>query len=475
MLAHPGFWSVVQQLGRKVVAYGIFLLLGALLAPGDFGIVALASTAIALMTIFADLGFVAALVQREELTADHINAVFALNVAASAVLAGVGVLLSWPLAAIYKTPTLQPVLIALSLGFFINGLGQTQMALAQRSLRFRDLALRDLTGTMAGGVVAVAMALRGFGVWSLVAQALVTAVVGTALLWRLSPWRPTWHRVPLAGLRDLWGYSSGVMVFSILKFFTQNSDTLLVGLLTGPVLLGYYNFGSKVTIAPITVLAGAVGSYLFASLARLQSDRQRLRDSYLRYSEAMLTVALPALTVMALIGPLVLPAILGDRWRPIGPLIPPFSAAAAVLVLISPVGNLLKAVGRVGWLTAWSAMFTTAVLALVALGSRWGVLGVAIGYTVAHLLAGTVAVSMLQRSIGVRGPQVLRTMRTGVALSALIAASIVLARIVPGIATPGRVALGLLASGASLSLYARYIGVGEVGRAIERWRQEASA
>jgi len=312
-------------------------------------------------------------------------------------------------------------------------------------------------------------------VWSLVAQALVTAVVGTALLWRLSPWRPTWHRVPLAGLRDLWGYSSGVMVFSILKFFTQNSDTLLVGLLTGPVLLGYYNFGSKVTIAPITVLAGAVGSYLFASLARLQSDRQRLRDSYLRYSEAMLTVALPALTVMALIGPLVLPAILGDRWRPIGPLIPPFSAAAAVLVLISPVGNLLKAVGRVGWLTAWSAMFTTAVLALVALGSRWGVLGVAIGYTVAHLLAGTVAVSMLQRSIGVRGPQVLRTMRTGVALSALIAASIVLARIVPGIATPGRVALGLLASGASLSLYARYIGVGEVGRAIERWRQEASA
>jgi PST family polysaccharide transporter len=471
LLAHPGFWSIAQQVGRQLAAYGVFLLLGALLQPGDFGVVALASTAIALMSIFADLGVGAALVQRRELLPEQVNAVFLLNVSASAALAVLGAALSWPLASAFRTPTLQPVLLALAPGILINGLGLTQMALAQRTLRFRDLALRDLVGTLSGGAVGVGMALRGMGVWSLVGQTLVTSLVSTALLWRLSPWRPSFRGPIRAPLKELWPYSSAILSFSVLKFFTQNSDTMLVGWLMGPLLLGYYNFASKVTITPVSLLVGAVGSYLFASLSRLQGDPARLRESYLRYSELLLTAALPALTVLAGLGPSLLPLVLGERWKPIGPLVPLFCGAAAVLVLISPVGSVLKAVGRVRWLVAWSAFFTTAILVFVGIGTRWGVVGVAAGYALAHVAAGTVAAVVLRHSIGVRPRQLLHAMRRGLALSGIIAASLALTWLVPGLSPPARAALWLAVGAAVSAIYLRRVGVGEVGRAIENWRR----
>lgn len=474
LLAHPGFWSVTQQVGRQLAAYGIFLLLGALLQPGDFGIVALASTAVGLMSIFADLGAGAALVQRHDLTPHQINAVFLLNVSAGALLAAIAVALSWPLAVAFRTPALQPVLIALAPAVFINGLGVTQMALAQRALRFRDLALRDLVGTLSGGGVGVLMAVRGLGVWSLVGQTLVSAIVGTALLWRLSPWRPTLGGPLRAPLAELWPYSSGILSFSVLKFFTQNSDTMLVGWLMGPVLLGYYSFAAKVTITPVTLLVGAVGTYLFASLSRLQGDRPRLQQSYLGYSELLLTVALPALTAFGCLGPSILPLVLGQRWQPIGALVPLFCAAAAVLVLISPVGSVLKAVGRVSWLVAWSAFFTGSILLLVGVGSHWGIVGVATGYAVAHLVAGTVAAVILRRSIGVTTAQLLGAMRRGLVLSAIVGGSIALVWAVPGLSPASHAAVWLAVGGAASVLYLRLVGIGEVGHAIERWRRAAA-
>lgn len=434
LLAHPGFWSVAQQMGRQVAAYGVFLLLGALLHPQDFGVLALASTAVAAMNLFADLGAAAAIVQRRELTAEQTNAVFWLNVGASLVLVVLTVLLAWPLAAAYRTPLLGPVLSALAPVIVLNGLGLTQMALAQRALRFRALALRDLVGTLSGGAVGVALAVAGFGVWSLVAQALVTALVSTTLLWRLSPWRPTFGGPLRAPLRQLWAYSSGMLSFSVLKFVTQNSDTLLVGWLMGPLLLGYYTFAAKVTVTPIALLVGAVGSYLFSRLSRVQEDVAALRQSYLRYSEILLTVGLPSLTALACVGPLVLPLVLGARWQPIAPLVPLFCGAAAVLVLISPVGNVLKAVGRVRWLVMWSTLFTVAILALVSIGARWGIVGVAAGYTAAHAVAATVAAEMLRRSIGVQITEVFGTMRRGVVLSVLVAVVFGMVRWIVGLA-----------------------------------------
>lgn len=474
LLAHPGFWSVAQQVTRQVAAYGVFLLLGALLHPSDFGVVALASTAIGLMGIFTDLGAGAALIQRRDLTADQTNAVFVLNLLAGGVLALLAVALSWPLAVVFRTPQLRPVLCALAPALVLNALGLTQMALAQRDFRFRDLALRDLVGTLAGGAVGVGLAIAGYGVWSLVWQSLVTALTSTVLLWRLSAWRPAFHGRLREPLRELWPYSSGILSFSVLKFFTQNSDTLLVGWLMGPLLLGYYNYASKATTTPVAMLVGALGTYLFASFSRMQGDRVRLRESYLRYSEVLLTAALPPLTAIACLGPSLLPMILGERWSPIGPLVPIFCLAAAVLVLISPVGNVLKAVGRVRWLVAWSAFFTASILVLVGAGSHWGVLGVAAGYALAHLAAATVAAGVLRRSIGVRPHQLLGALRRGLVLSVIVAVSIGLVWLIPGLTAAAHAAIWAMVVGLASAVYLRRVGVGEVGRALENWRRAAA-
>ena len=268
-MSRPWAWAVAQQVGRQSANYVVFLALALLLTPRDFGVVSLAASWVAFLSVFGEMGFAAALVQRPTLESGHLSTTFALNLAAGAVLTVLGVLISEPLARFFHTPEAAPVLVALSAGFILNAPSLTQAAFAQRELRFRELALRDTGAAILGGVVGIVLALSGWGVWSLVGQTLTTTATGTALLWRLSPWRPRLSEVSGERARELWGYGSKIFWFSVFKYFAQNGDRLVVGYLAGPIALGVYSFAHRLVVYPVATLTGAIGNYLFPRFARL--------------------------------------------------------------------------------------------------------------------------------------------------------------------------------------------------------------
>ena len=216
-------WAVLQQVGGQAVNLVNFLVLAAVLRPGEFGILAMASAWLAILGAFAESGFGSAVVQRADLRPEHLSTTFAITVAIGVVLGALGVALSWPAAIVFKTRELQPVMAALSLGFPIRAVGLTHAALAQRELRFRALAGRDIASNLVGGLAGVVLALRGFGVWSLVAMTMVSAVLATVLLWRIAPWRPRLPECSLRHARELWPYSSRMLGFSLFKAAAQNA------------------------------------------------------------------------------------------------------------------------------------------------------------------------------------------------------------------------------------------------------------
>ena len=132
-----------------------------------------------------------------------------------------GIALSWPAAVYFKAPALQPVMAWLSVGFLLRAFGLTQAALAQRELKFRALAIRDLTANILGGVVGIGLALAGYGVWSLVIMTLVSALLETVLLWSLAHWRPRRFEISREATADLWPYSSRMLSFNLFKAFAQ--------------------------------------------------------------------------------------------------------------------------------------------------------------------------------------------------------------------------------------------------------------
>lgn len=453
-MSRPWAWAVAQQAGRQSANYVVFLLLALLLTPRDFGVVSLAASWIAFLSVFGELGFGAALVQRAKLEPGHLSTTFALNLVAGALLTGLGVFTAAPLARFFHTPDAAPVFVVLSLGFLLNAPGLSQAALAQRELRFRDLAVRDTAAAVVGGVVGIGLALMGWGVWSLVAQTLTTTATGTVLLWRLSPWRPRRSEVSWARARELWGYSSKIFWFSVFKYFAQNGDRLLVGYLAGPVALGVYAFAFRLVVSPVATLSGAIGNYLFPRFARLQQDRAAVSAVYLRATGALQTAVLPLLALAAVIAPLAVPLLFGARWADAAVLIQLFAFVAGAQLVISPVGQLMKALDRPGWLFAWSVFFTALTLGLIAVGSRSGLPGIGAGLLAAHLVGVVVASRISIRLLGFRWRDLAGTSIRGVLLAgASAAAALFVGQVLPS-GEPwrlaGAVTAGLLTAAVAL-------------------------
>jgi PST family polysaccharide transporter len=416
-MSRPWAWAVAQQVGRQSANYLVFLVLALLLTPRDVGVVSLAASSIAFLSVFSEMGFSAALVQRARVEPGHLSTTFALNLAAGSVLTVLGIGAAEPLARFFHAPEAAPIFVALSAGFLLNAASVTQVALAQRELRFRELALRDTAAALTGGVVGIGLALSGWGVWSLVAQTLTASAIGTALLWRLLPWRPRASDVSLSWARELWGYSSKIFWFNVFKYFAQNADRLLVGYLGGPVPLGAYTFAYRLVISPVATVSGAVGSYLFPRFSRLQHDLAAVRAVYLRATGAVDTALLPLLAVAAVVAPLGVPLLFGARWASAAILVQLFAFVAAAQLIIAPVGQLMKALDRPGWMFAWSLFFTGVTLGLMAWGSQWGVPGIGLGLAVAHVVGLCVASGIAVRLLGGRGSDLARSILPGLLLA----------------------------------------------------------
>jgi O-antigen/teichoic acid export membrane protein len=379
-------WSVVQQVGGQVTTMVVFFALAALLPPTDFGLLGMAGAWLAVLNAVCETGFGAALIHRDDLRRDHLSSAFGINIAVGAVFTLLGVALSWPAATYFRTPALQPVMAVLSLGFAVRAFGLTQMALAQRELRFRALALRDLLSSVVGGSVGLGLAIVGYGVWSLVGMSLVSALIGTIMLWRVAHWRPRIAEFSRRAAAELWPYSSRVLGFTLFKAIGQNTDRLIIGPLLGVHALGIYTFASKAVIFPVTMFVGALGAYLFPRVARLQHDRPAVRAVYRAVLMAVLNVVLPGLATIVVLAPAVVP-LLGDRWGEAAPVIQILAAAALTQAIFAPVGQLMKGFGRPGWLTAWSVGFTLLTGLALWVGTAWGLVGASVGYVAAHVAA----------------------------------------------------------------------------------------
>ena len=400
-------WSVVQQIGGQVATLVVYFALAALLSPRDFGLVGMAGSWLAVLNTFCETGFGAALIQREQVRAEHLSSTFAVNLAMGAALTLLGIALSYPAASFFGTPGLQPVMAVLSLAFLMRAFGLTQVALAQRELRFRALAVRDVSANVLGGLTGLTLALTGYGVWSLVGMTLVNALVATVMVWGLGHWRPRFSEISLAAVAELWPYSSRILGFNLFKAFAQNVDRMIIGRLLGVHALGVYSFASRSVIYPVTTFVGALGAYLFPRIARLQSDAIRVKAIYRAVLIAVLNVILPLMAALVALAPSVIP-VLGQQWIEAVPLIQILAVAALAQAIISPVGQVMKGLGRPGWLVVWSVGQTFAVALAMVIGASSGLPGASLAYVVVHALALPISLVIGSRLTGLGGADLAR-------------------------------------------------------------------
>jgi O-antigen/teichoic acid export membrane protein len=378
-------WKAGSQVYLQVSRLVVALLLARLLSPHDYGLAAMVLVFSSFVILISDSALGTALIQRRDLSEADRSTVFWTGTGIGAACTVAGVALAGPLADFYGEPDVEPLFAALSIGFLVTALGTTQAALLARELDFRSLELRQIAASTVGAAVGITLAVLGLGAWALVGQQLVIGAVSTILLWRFVSWRPL---LTFSGrsFRKLGAFGGKLFVQNLLYVLGKNTGTVLIGRFVGAAALGVYAISTSVILAPFQQIAGPVQQVLFPAFSRMQDDRERLADAWIRVSRLVGAISVPALVGLVVVAPDFVEVVLGDSWRDAVPVIQILAWAGLIQSLQTLNGEVLLALDRVGVLLWFTALWLAATVSAVAVGVSWGIVGVAACYAVANVL-----------------------------------------------------------------------------------------
>jgi PST family polysaccharide transporter len=413
--------QVTLQISRMVVA----LVLARMLAPHDWGLAAMVLVVSGFVIVFTDSALGTALIQRRDLQEEDRATVFWASAVIGVLLMLGGFALARPLAAFYGEPAVAPLFAALSVGFFISALGTTQSALFVRDMEFRLLELRQMAATVVGAVAGVSIALADYGAWAIVGQQLGEAIASTALLWYLSPWRPS-ATFSWASLRRLGGFAGNVFGENLLYQAGRNIGNVLLGRFLGPAALGTYALATNVILVPFSRIAGPLQQVFFPAFARMSDDRERMADVWIRATRLVGAIAIPSLTGLAIVAPEFVDVVLGERWSDATRVIQVLACVGMVQSLQTLAAEVLLALGRASWLLRFTMAWFVCSLGAFAVGLQWGLLGVATCYAITTVLIEPIRLYVTARALGTPFSRFVSSLN-GVAQATVLMAAVVLA------------------------------------------------
>jgi PST family polysaccharide transporter len=364
------------QAVRALLQVGSVIVLSRLLAPAEFGLVAMVMPLIGLVLLFNEFGLNHAVVQQRTVTLAELSALFWANLAISAVLALAVVAAAPLLARLYAEPRVAPIAASLALLLLLGGMAAQPLALLSRRMRFGALSAIDVAGSLVGVATGILAALAGLGAWALVAMLLANALAILVLAWRFAGWRPgPPRREP--GVAALLRFGGSVTGANLVAHLAYSVDKVLVGLASGPAALGFYERAGRLTVQPMWQAIMPVARVAVPLLSRLQDDRDRYRAAYLRLLGAMLAATVPGLVCAIVLAEPVVVMLLGAPWRDAAPIL----AAMAAGTLLAPIGIslgwLFISQGRPREQLAWGTAASLLVVAGYGIGLPWGAVGVA--------------------------------------------------------------------------------------------------
>ena len=379
-----GLYTVGSQLLRVALQTGSVAVLGRLLTPDDFGLIALVGSLTGFMLLFRELGLPTATVQAKTLNHAQVNTIFWINVGMATLLAAITASLAPAAAWYFGDPRLTAVMIVLAGLFIVGGLTVQHKALLRRSLRIGVVQSWQVAGQTAGIVAAIALAWVGANYWALVASQVVSATVLMVGCWLASGWRPGWPG---------WGQGSGAMLryggeltaTNLLTYWSKNLDNLLIGKVWGSASLGVYSKAYGLLLLPVQQFTRPMAAVVMPGLSRLQDDPPRFASLLYRAMHLLAFACLPTVVVLAWYADEVIRVVLGPQWTEAGPLFRVLAFAALCQPVSAGCTWLFLASGRTGAMLRFSVVQTLFVISGFALTVTSGPWWMALSFAVVNV------------------------------------------------------------------------------------------
>lgn len=375
-------WSFAQEFAQRLLQFGITIFLARLLAPAEFGLVAMLAIFIAVAQALLDGGFGSALIQRKGISEVEQSSVFYFNVLIGCVIAGLLWLTAPAIATFYNQPALTSLARAISVVLVINSFVVVQNALMVKRLDFKKQATISVAATAVSGGVALAMAWRGFGVWSLIGQQIANSVTRACLLWTLNSWRPALV-FRLKALKEMFTFGSRMVGSVLLNTIFENLNSLVIGKMFTAVELGYFNRAHSLQYIAGHTLGTVTNRVTFPVFSELQDDLARLRNGLRKAIATLASVQFPMMIGLAVLAEPLVVVLLTEKWLASVP----YLQLLCFIGILHPLHllniNVLIALGRTDIVLRLEVLKRILFVANILLTYHWGVLAM-IGGQVVH-------------------------------------------------------------------------------------------
>jgi PST family polysaccharide transporter len=355
------------------------IVLARLLAPEDFGLVAMVMVITGFLYMFMNMGLSDATVQKDEVDHRQVSTLFWINVVLGLLLMMSLMALAPAVAWLYQEPRLMWVTIALALGALIGGLTVQHQALLRRQMKFGVLVTIDVLSMSVGIVAALLGVWLNLGYWSLVLMQLATAITVSLGVWMGSGW---WPGLPErgTGIRSMLVFGGYRSYSNVVAYFTRNIDKVALGIAYGPHVTGLYTKAFSLLLLPAQQIATPMMSVMMPVLSRLQHDPVEYRNYYLKSITMLAYASMPVAAAMAALSTQIVLLVLGDQWFRAAIIFKILAFVAFWLPLIQSVIWVYLSLGRTRKMAVWFTIASPITILAFLLGLPWEAEGVATGY-----------------------------------------------------------------------------------------------
>ena len=372
-------WSAIAKFGGQLINWGITLFVIRLLAPADYGLVAMLTLIFMFLGMLSDMGFGSSIVQSPTLDVHEIRQTFGAAIIVNLVICALLMVGAPAIAAFYGEPRLVDMTRVSALGFIGLGMVPVYAGLLQREMRFKTTARIEIVTGVVGNLITLYLAWSGFGAWALILGGLIAGPIRIVLL-GVTASKFYWPSFGIRGTRRLWTFGGNLLITRVVWYWSSQADILIAAKFLGKEAVGFYSVAMHLASLPMQRAGGIINGVAFAAFAKIQHDRDAVASNTRLGVRLMALVTFPVLWGIAAVAPELVEIAIGPAWT--SSILPLTLVALSIPLRMigSIISTTIMSMGRVD-----IAMVTTVIGAFIApplfyIGSHYGIVGLSVAW-----------------------------------------------------------------------------------------------
>lgn len=370
------FWTFGEVIANQGVQFVIQIFLARLILPEEFGLIGMITVFIAISNSIIDSGFSNALIREKEVNQHDYSTVFYFNLITSIVVYVILYFSSPTISVFFAQPKLSLILRVLAITIIINAFGIIPRAILTRKINFKAQMIINISSSLVSGFIAIVLAYKGFGIWSLVFRTIIMQFIQVVMLSIVNRWRPSFV-FSKNSFEKLFGFGWKILVSGLIDTIYNNLYYMVIGKMYSASDLGYYTNAQKLRDIAATSISTAVQKVSYPVLSCMQSEEEVLKNMYKKIIKSSVYITFPVMFGLAIVAKPLILFLFGDNWSQSIIYFQILCLAGMLYPLHAINLNILQVKGRSDLFLKLEILKKCVAITLIAISifSKWGIIG----------------------------------------------------------------------------------------------------